>query len=312
MKIKLLCCDVDGTMTDGSIFVDQNGVESKRFDCRDGAGFHRLKVACPDIIIAMITSEKGGVNMQRFAKFHALGTVKYFYDDIHGVGKLSAISEICAKNGINMSEVAFIGDDLNDLEALENVGFPFCPSNAEIHLQVLCGKTEHGGFLVGYPGGHGAVRRCCEKIVNLNNRRCCNCDGFEILEDGTTECWNGNKFGPNDVCPQFTPRDKKNQTVFKDIKLKKPEEKEFEYHERHHDLFTVISGSVEIHIGSNGFVSRKDYNKDKDFGTCMPLEYKIKKLYQGESIRVSAGTPHKPGLICDHETATIKLEKLEV
>lgn len=166
--IKLLCCDVDGTMTDGSIFLDANGVESKRFDCRDGAGFHRLKEKYPDIKIAMITSEKGGVNQARYEKFKETGTVDYFYDGIWGSGKSEAIKDICNKESIKLCEVAYIGDDLNDLEALKAVGFPFCPEDSKGEVLILCVEEQLNTYLCDYKSGHGAVRECCERIIKIN------------------------------------------------------------------------------------------------------------------------------------------------
>lgn len=173
--IKLFCCDVDGTMTDGSVYMDADGVEAKRFCARDGAGFHRLKQACPDIKIAFITSEKKGPNYMRFLKLHELGTVEYFCDNAEGKGKVSMIECLCEQDGITFDQVAFIGDDTNDLEAMRHVsrfgGEVFCPADASEELDTFITQHEH---IHGKPmrlktrGGYGAVREACEILIKIN------------------------------------------------------------------------------------------------------------------------------------------------
>lgn len=175
MKIKLLCCDVDGTLTDGGIYLDANGIEQKRFCCRDGAGFHNLKIGFPSFKIAFITSENGGVNKIRYRKFSLSETVDFYIDKVHGFGKALAVNELSEKNKIDLKHIAYVGDDINDLQAMvqvaENEGYLFCPKNAdqEIKNLVLAYKKETGkGFPLYYPGGYGAVRECCDIIIALN------------------------------------------------------------------------------------------------------------------------------------------------
>ena len=167
MKIKALFCDVDGTMTDGGIYVNASGGEAKRFSCKDGAGFHLLRKACPGIVIGMITGEKGGVNEARAKKLK----VDYFVDGVNDLDKLNFIKKICFACNIELSEVAYIGDDHNDLEALRAVGWPFCPEDAHFLVKNACNKieTNHKGSGVSvWMGGHGAVRWVCERIIEIN------------------------------------------------------------------------------------------------------------------------------------------------
>jgi N-acylneuraminate cytidylyltransferase len=160
-KVKLLVCDVDGTLTDGTAYYSIYGEELKRFSMRDGSGFHILHHKYPNVKVAWITSECGGINKRRWEKLFYLGTVHDFADNVYGVGKVEKIKRLCEKYNIIPEEVAYIGDDVNDYEALEYVGFPACPYDANHVLQNVLGIC-----VMSEDGGNGAVREFIDYLIN--------------------------------------------------------------------------------------------------------------------------------------------------
>lgn len=157
-KIKLFISDIDGTLTDGTVYYSEKGEELKQFSHRDGRGFHllyELGVKC-----ALITSESKGINKSRFEKFNKLGTVQDYADDVYGQGKLNKIINLCQKYNITPDEIAFIGDDTNDLESLKYVKYKACPKDANYLV-----KKIKGIKIMKNKGGHGAVREYIDYLI---------------------------------------------------------------------------------------------------------------------------------------------------
>ena len=152
--IKLFLSDVDGTLTDGSMYYGENGEEFKRFNTHDGKGFELLRLA--GIKTGIITSEKTNIVKNRAKKIKA----DYLYQGLEHKEKLDIAHEICQKEGISISEVAYIGDDLNCKELLESVGYAACPSNA---LQEI--KNLPNIKILSKKGGSGAVREFANIIL---------------------------------------------------------------------------------------------------------------------------------------------------
>ena len=146
-KIKLVISDVDGVLTDGGMYYSENGDELKKFNTRDGMAFQLMRER--GIKTAIITSENTKMVERRAAKLR----IDYLMQGKHNGGKLEAAKEICEKIGIKLSEVAFIGDDVNDIELLEQVSFPFCPADAADKVKKISGIT-----VLKTAGGNGVHR----------------------------------------------------------------------------------------------------------------------------------------------------------
>jgi N-acylneuraminate cytidylyltransferase len=159
MKIKLFVSDIDGTLTDSCMYVSDKGEELKKFSHRDGRGFHLLR-ELTNIKTMWVTSEKGGINKARADKLIKLGTLDYFVDGSWGMGKVEKIKDVCKKLNIKLDEVAFIGDDTNDLEALTSVGLMGCPFDSHIDIRSLLGMN-----IMDNNGGQGAVREFIDMII---------------------------------------------------------------------------------------------------------------------------------------------------
>ena len=153
-EIKLFLSDVDGTLTDGGMYYSENGDELKKFNTRDGMGFQMLRER--GIKTGIITSENMSLNKRRFEKLK----VDFLVQGKRNGGKLEAAREICATLGISLSEVAFIGDDVNDIELLSKVGLAACPADACDEV-----KNVPGIRVMTRKGGEGCVRDVVKLII---------------------------------------------------------------------------------------------------------------------------------------------------
>ncbi len=151
MLPKLFITDIDGVWTDGGMYYSSDGDVMKKFSVKDGWGVSFLrKLGIP---LAIMTGEETPIVRQR--------AVKLKIDRCHtGVkDKLALARQICDEMGITLREVAFIGDDINDLPLLREVGFSGCPDNSPWYV-----KSE-----VRFPGeirgGEGAFREFVEAIL---------------------------------------------------------------------------------------------------------------------------------------------------
>ena len=152
---KLIATDIDGVWTDGGMYYDQKGNEWKKFNTYDSAGV--LFARKLNIPIAIITGEDTEIVRRRAAKLK----VDHLFMGVEN--KLIVLSELCRELNISLSEVAYIGDDINDIEILKNVGFSACPSSAPDYIKelvtIICSKK----------GGEGVFREFVEIILE-NNR----------------------------------------------------------------------------------------------------------------------------------------------
>ena len=130
--IKLFATDVDGTLTDGCMWYTDNGLELKKFNFRDGHGFQLLREA--GIKTAIITSENTPIVQKRADK------LKVDYLSMGNHDKLSYVKHICEELGIDLSEVAYIGDDVNDAKLLAAVGYAACPNDASTVLDDISSR----------------------------------------------------------------------------------------------------------------------------------------------------------------------------
>ncbi len=151
-NIKMLILDVDGTMTDGGVYVMEDGKQFKRFNAHDGLG---IRFAMEAGIQVGIISHSHTAEMVS-ARANALG-MKYFY--IGQRPKLDVLEEWLTELKIELKEIAFIGDDLNDFEIMQKVGFSACPENAVDKIKALA------NLVLEKKGGHGAVREFIDKYL---------------------------------------------------------------------------------------------------------------------------------------------------
>ena len=151
-EIKLFMTDVDGVLTDAGMYYSEKGDEAKKFNTYDGMGLKLLQEK--GIRTGIITSENRNLNRKRAEK------LKLDFDFHDQTDKLKTIKDLCGKLNIQLKNVAYIGDDINDFELLSNVGIAACPSNAREKIRSIPGiihlKTE---------GGKGAVREFAELIL---------------------------------------------------------------------------------------------------------------------------------------------------
>ena len=154
--IKLFLSDVDGTLTDAGMYYGQNGEELKKFNTHDGKGFELLRNA--NIKTGLITSENTKIVSNRAKKLK----VDYLYQGVEHKAKLDVVKEICKIENISLDNVAYIGDDVNCLELLKNVGFAACPSNAMPEV-----KENIDIIKMSKEGGKGVVREFINQILNL-------------------------------------------------------------------------------------------------------------------------------------------------
>lgn len=151
-NIKLLAFDVDGVMTDGSITYDENGVEYKTFNAKDGHGL--AKMSRNAFITAIITGRRNGTVDRRASDLRVT-------EVFQGVkNKLPILEAIMEKYGLDFSQVAYMGDDEPDICILEKVAIAACPSDAVDNVQKVC------NFKAVRAGGRGAVRELCDFVFN--------------------------------------------------------------------------------------------------------------------------------------------------
>lgn len=146
----LILTDIDGVWTDGGMYYDQTGNEWKKFNTSDGAGVLFCKIK--NIPVGIITGEKTDIVARRAEKLN-IKIVKQGVKD-----KLEVAKSICIELGISLSDVAYIGDDLNDIELLKSVGISATPANAPDYVKKLV------GFVTQKKGGEGAFREFVETI----------------------------------------------------------------------------------------------------------------------------------------------------
>ncbi|MBR1754617.1 HAD hydrolase family protein [bacterium] len=150
-KIKLCAFDVDGVMTDCSLTFDENGVEYKTFNGKDGQGIQLLHKA--GIIPAIITKRKNGTIRYRA---NVLG-IKEFHEGAED--KLEELNKIVKKYNLSYSEIAYMGDDVPDVCVLEKVGLPCCPNDAVDEVKSV------SRFISSKGGGRGAVRELTDLVL---------------------------------------------------------------------------------------------------------------------------------------------------
>lgn len=152
-KIKLLILDIDGTLTDGSIYMGQDGEIMKRFHCQDGLAIFFLENV--GIIPVIITARKSEIVVIRARE---LGITDLYQNQKN---KSNLIDSLCEKYDVNLENFAYIGDDINDLRFMKQCGVKMCPQNAHIEIKAIA------DYISPKCGGHGAVRDCLEHLFHM-------------------------------------------------------------------------------------------------------------------------------------------------
>lgn len=152
----MLAMDVDGVLTDAGMYYAESGDEVKKFNARDGMGIKLLQAA--GIITAFITKEQTAIVERRGRKL-AVPEVHQGIDD-----KLTVLTRVAHTYGLTLNQVAYIGDDVNDLETLKAVGFSAAPADAMPlvirAVQYVCAKK----------GGDGAVRELADLLLAVRGK----------------------------------------------------------------------------------------------------------------------------------------------
>lgn len=148
--------DVDGTLTDGKIYMGNDGEMMKAFDIKDGYGIHDLLLPS-GIVPVIITGRCSGILVNRCKE---LG-IKKVFQNVHN--KLEELNKLVAGDGNILSNVAYIGDDMNDAACMKAVkeagGITGCPKDAVNGVKKLC------TFRSKLSGGNGAVREFIEYLI---------------------------------------------------------------------------------------------------------------------------------------------------
>jgi 3-deoxy-D-manno-octulosonate 8-phosphate phosphatase (KDO 8-P phosphatase) len=156
-QVKLLALDVDGIMTDGGLYYTDSGEVIKKFNVKDGQGLKLVMQA--GIEVAIISADSSSATLHRAQK---LGIAHTFL----GVeAKLTVLKDLCEKLSLSLSQVAYAGDDINDLPILKVVGCPVTVANA-----ISINKT-YAIYITTLLGGQGAVREICDLLIS-NSTKC--------------------------------------------------------------------------------------------------------------------------------------------
>jgi 3-deoxy-D-manno-octulosonate 8-phosphate phosphatase (KDO 8-P phosphatase) len=152
-QVKILVLDVDGVMTDGRLIYNDDGTESKAFDVRDGHGIKMLNQA--GIETALISGRSSPLVKKRAADLGITEVAQGVRD------KVPILKKVLSKKNLKLEEVAFVGDDVVDLNVMSRVGFAVVVADASEYLF----DTAH--YMTLAPGGRGAVREVAELILGV-------------------------------------------------------------------------------------------------------------------------------------------------
>jgi len=154
--LQLMVFDVDGVLTDGSLWYGENGEVMKRFNVLDGHGLKLLTEG--GLRVALMTGRQGGIVARRAAE---LG----ISDVSQGVrDKGAALAELAQRHGVALEQAGYMGDDLIDLPAMQRAGFAASVASAPAYV------AQAAHWVASQPGGQGAVRECCDLILAAQGR----------------------------------------------------------------------------------------------------------------------------------------------
>lgn len=155
-KITHLVLDVDGVFTDGTITYTKDGEHTKQFDMRDGMGLEILRQF--GVTVMIMTSERSELVAKRMQKLQ----IEQVYLGVKD--KYTLLTYLAEEQGFSLNNVAYIGDDVNDLANICSVGWSLAPSNAMKEV------TNQADIILPKPSGAGAIRSACQFIKQYNKR----------------------------------------------------------------------------------------------------------------------------------------------
>ena len=158
MAVKLILTDIDGVWTDGGMYYDQQINELKKFHTYDSAGV--MLAHEYGIPVGIITGENTQIVKRRAEKLK----IDYLFQGINDT--LTVAQSLCEQLQINLSEVAYIGDDLGDIKLLKAVGYAGVPSSAPSYMQKYATISLQKG------GGEGVFREFVESLLDVNKLLC--------------------------------------------------------------------------------------------------------------------------------------------
>ncbi len=151
-QVKLIAFDVDGILTDGSLWYGEQGELMKRFCALDGHGLKMLQQA--GVRVVLITGREGDILSRRAADLGLADVFQNVRD------KVDVLSRLAADLGLGFENIAFMGDDVIDMPAMQKCGFSISVPNAPLYVQ----QAAH--WVTSLAGGSGAVRECADVILS--------------------------------------------------------------------------------------------------------------------------------------------------
>tara|TARA_B100000378_G_scaffold183407_1_gene148513 strand:+ start:594 stop:1109 length:516 start_codon:yes stop_codon:yes gene_type:complete len=152
-KIKLIATDVDGVLTDGGMYYSSKGDVLKKFHARDGMAVSILKKnTIPTVII---TKERN----QIVKKWSSKMNIDKLFDGVKN--KEEVVSKLCKSYGLSENNIAYIGDDVNDLEILKKTGFAATPKDGNLEVKKIV------DYICKNRGGEGVLREICDLIISI-------------------------------------------------------------------------------------------------------------------------------------------------
>lgn len=242
--IKLLVMDVDGTLTDGMIYMGQDGEFVKAFNIKDGAGIV-LILPKHGIIPVIITARESKILKNRCQELN----ITEFHQG--SKDKLETLNTILSKYGAGLDSVAYAGDDLPDIPCMEAVkkagGIVICPSDAIPEIKSLA------NYISGYKAGEGAIRDCINYLIHKNSVK---------IEDRIKQVidWIQNE-------GYITGASLPNGCTYsiQEYMTKSEEECVLESHRNHIDIQYIIEGHELFKLYTNNcLTSLGEYNEEKD------------------------------------------------
>lgn len=300
--IKFLVMDVDGTLTDGKVYIGNDGEAFKAFDIKDGCGI-LVQLPKHGIIPVIITARNSQILLNRCKEIGV--------SEIHqGVrAKLDCLNDILAKYSTEeqtytLKDVAYIGDDLLDLLCLEPVkaagGLAACPSNAIPEVIACC------DYVAPHKGGEGAVRDLVEYILNIYNKP----QNLDVLNERINKAINyiskldfaNLSVGRYDVSDDFY-YSVQDYEAFEDGACL------FESHRKYVDIQWIVEGMERLYIDDIIHLEPADeYNADKDV-----IHYKENGcpssmlLTKGSCAVLLPKDAHKPGVVLGKRCRIMKI-----
>ena len=155
-QIKLLALDSDGVLTDGGVYMLDDGREFRRFSIKDGLGIKQVQAL--GVVVAVISASSVAVVRYRAQR---LGIAHIYLGESD---KLQRLSALCDEHEIDLAQAAYMGDDLKDMEVMAAVGFSAAPADAVAQVR------QTASYVTTQAGGHGAVREVCDAIVAVQSQ----------------------------------------------------------------------------------------------------------------------------------------------